>query len=280
MDQLHLSAFDIKQACKRSFTAVLIGSRGSGKSVLIQDIMYYLAKTNIPRVCAFSATEGSNGFFSKHVPGTFIFGIDDVEKKLEDIVKSQKRLLLRQRIGEIDKNIDTRIAIILDDVAYKKDVLSSPIVRQIFLNGRHDFISFAVTVQHCMLLRPELRANSDFIFVFKQTAASNIKSLYVHFFGMFLSQKDFSLVLASCAQNYGCLVLDNTMPSTDISKIVFWYKATPGRNFRIGSKEFWAFHEKWFISDEDRYIQERNMQKNGIFSKKKDSVVLKKKKRR
>ena len=278
--QLHLSAFDIRASCKKLFNAVIVGKRGSGKSILIQDIMYHLSKTGLPRVCAFSATEASNGFFGKFVPETFIFGVDNVEQKLTDIIESQKRLLLRQRIGEIDKNIDTRIAIILDDIGYKKDVLGSQIIRQIFLNGRHDNIILIVTVQHAMLLRPELRSNSDYIYVFKQTAASCIKNLHAHFFGMFSTQKEFSLVLSSCTQNYGVVVLDNTKPSTDISKIVFWYKANPERVFKVGSKEFWAYHNKWFLSDEERYIRERDMKKSNSSTKNKSAVVLKKQKKR
>ena len=272
MEQLHLSAFDIKASCRKNFNAVLIGKKHTGKSTIIQDILYYLSKTGIPRACVFSATEESNGFFSKFIPGTYIFGIDNVDKRLTSIMDDQKKLLMRQRIGEIDKSIDTRIVIVLDDIGFKKDVLGSQIIRQMFMNGRHDNIILIVTIQHCMLLRPELRANSDYIFVLKQNAVSCIKNLHDHYFGVFPTRKEFSLVLSSCTQNYQCLVLDNTKPTTDIPQICFWYKATPNRRFRVGSREFWSFHEKWFVSDAERYLRERENKGKGGYS---SNVVLK-----
>lgn len=278
MAQLQLSAFDIRASCQKSFNAVIIGKRSSGKSILIQDIMYFLSKTGMPRAVVFSATEESNGFFMKHIPGSFIFGVENAQQKLEDIMASQKRLLMRQRIGEIDKSVDTRLLICLDDIGYKRDVLASPILRQIFLNGRHDSISLIITVQHAMLLRPELRSNSDYIYVFKQNAVSCIKNLHEHYFAAFPTRKEFSLVLSSCTQDFGVLVLDNTKPSTDIPKTVFWYKAKLGREFKLGSKEFWNYHHKWYVSDEERYLRDRDMkQKLGSNSKDGGTIVLKKK---
>jgi hypothetical protein len=43
------------------------------------------------------------------------------------------------------------------------------------------------------------------------------------------------------------------MPTTDIDRVCNWYKAKPGRVFRLGCAEYWAHHEDVYMSEEDRY---------------------------
>jgi hypothetical protein len=49
---------------------VLIGRRDTGKSFLIQDLMYY--HQDIPIGTVISGTEAGNNFFGEHVPKLFI----------------------------------------------------------------------------------------------------------------------------------------------------------------------------------------------------------------
>ena len=259
---LTLSAFNIRQCCRKLFNAVVIGKKNTGKSTLIQDILYYLSKTGMPRACVFSGTEESNGFYKKFIPGTFIFDDQDVENSLKAIVSNQKKLAMQKRLGELDNNLDTRIVIVLDDIGYKKDILKSEIIRQIFMNGRHHHIILIVACQYCMDLTPDLRTNADYVYVLKQNADKNKRSLYENFFGALDKPKDFSTVLDACTQNYQCLVLDNTIPTTIIPNICFWYKAKFGRRFRLGCPELWAYHKKWFISDIERYVSNEKRQRD------------------
>ena len=255
--QLNLSGFKIRETCRKLFNAVVIGKKHTGKSTVIQDILYYLSKTSVPRACVFSGTEESNGFYKKFIPGTFIFDDSDVGSSLKAIVANQKKLAMMKRLGELDKNLDTRIVIVLDDIGYKKDVLKSEIVRQIFMNGRHHHIIMIVACQYCMDLPPDLRTNADYVYALKQSSDTCRKSMFYNFFGAFDKPKDFRTVLDACTQNYQCLVLDNTIPTTNIPDICFWYKARFGRQFRLGCPELWAFHKKWFVSDTERYLERR-----------------------
>lgn len=264
---LHLSAFDVKRCCQNLFNAIVVGKKHTGKSTLIQDVLFFLSKTGVPRVCVFSGTEESNGFYKQFIPGTFIFDDKDVENRLEAIVENQKKLAMQKQLGEVDSKLDTRVVIVLDDVGYKKDVLKSEIIRQIFMNGRHHHVILIVACQYCMDVSVDLRTNADYVFVLKQNSVSSIKNLHENYFGAFDKRKEFQTVLDACTQNYQCLVLDNTRPSTMVSDVCFWYKAKFGRKFRLGSPELWAFHNRWFISDKQRYLDKESRARSSNSSK-------------
>ena len=51
-------------------------------------------------------------------------------------------------------------------------------------------------------------------------------------------------MLNACTEGYDCLVLDNTSKSNNIQDCVYWYRAKPNRNFKIGSKELWDYCTK------------------------------------
>ena len=95
-----------------------------------------------------------------------------------------------------------------------------------------------------MDLTPDLRANIDYIFVLRENILQNREKIYKNFFGIFPSFEMFNQVMNSCTENFECLVLDNTSRSNKIEDCVFWYKAKLHSNFRIGSPELWAFHQK------------------------------------
>jgi hypothetical protein len=119
-------------------------------------------------------------------------------------------------------------------------------IRQCFMNGRHWKIFFMLTMQYCMDLSPDLRANVDYVFILRENVIQNREKLYKSFFGIFPTFDMFNQVMTSCTENYECLVLDNTSKSNKIQDCVFWYKASLRKNFRIGSPELWNYHKKHY----------------------------------
>ena len=53
----------------------------------------------------------------------------------------------------------------------------------------------------------------------------------------------------SCTEGWDAMVLDNTPKSTHIEDCVFWYRAKPKRDFKIGSPELWTFNNKNINND-------------------------------
>lgn len=251
---VNLKKFDLKKAAHETFNAVVIGKRNTGKSVLIADILYYLTKQKVPRACVFSATEESNRFFCKHIPDSFIFDDSDVETRLEMIVQDQKDLLMKRQLGKIPDDTDLRIVIVLDDVGYNKGALKSKVVKFIFMNGRHYDIIVVLAAQHIMQLTPDLRSNCDYVVCLKETNSQVMKNLYSNFFGIFERPSHFRNAFDACTQNYGCMVLNNKVQTGNVNDVINWYKATPNRQFKLGSKEFWKYHTDRYVSVQERFL--------------------------
>lgn len=212
---------------------VFIGKRGTGKSTLVTDIMY--CKKHIPAGVVMSATEEGNHHYKSFVPDLFIYGDYDKE--------AIERVLARQR-AIINAGKTSGAFILLDDCMYDRKFMKDTCIRQCFMNGRHWKLFFMLTMQYCMDLTPDLRANVDYVFILRENIVQNREKLYKSFFGIFPNFDMFNQVMNACTENYECLVLDNTSKSNRIQDCVFWYKAKIRKNFRVGSQAIWNCHKR------------------------------------
>ena len=71
MTNLQLKKFDPSKIGDDK-VCVFIGKRGTGKSTLVTDIMYY--KKHIPVGIVMSGTEDGNHYYRQFVPDLFIYG--------------------------------------------------------------------------------------------------------------------------------------------------------------------------------------------------------------
>ena len=213
---------------------VFIGKRGTGKSTLVTDILYH--KKHLPAGIVMSATEEGNHHYKQYVPDLFIYGDYDKEA-IERVLARQKKLISAKK-----ENVGSFI--LLDDCMYDRKFMKDSCIRQCFMNGRHWKIFFMLTMQYCMDLTPDLRANVDYVFILRENVLQNREKLYKSFFGVFPTFDMFNQVMNACTENYECLVLDNTSKSNKLEDCVFWYKAKLRKNFRIGSDHLWNFHKR------------------------------------
>lgn len=226
-------------------TIAFIGSRGTGKSTLVADILYHIR--DVPCGLVISGTEDGNGYYSKHVPDLFIHTDFDSEV-LKQMVSRQKLLLHKLKDKDnAEEKVQMDSFLLLDDLAFDSATWTKDrTVKSIFMNGRWYRIFCLLTTQNPMAIPPSLRMNLDYIFVLKENIVAQQKKLYDHYFGMFENFNTFRQVIAQCTENYECLVLDKTSKSNKIEDCVFWYKATPNRNFKIGSKQLWEYHKNHY----------------------------------
>ena len=68
---------------------------------------------------------------------------------------------------------------------------------------------------------------------------------------MFPDFESFCQVMDQCTENYECLVIDNNAKSNKLVDQVYWYKAAPHPDFKIGSQELWAHSAANSKPDED-----------------------------
>ena len=213
---------------------VFIGKRGTGKSTLVSDILYH--KKHLPIGVVMSATEEGNHYYQQFVPDLFIHS-DYNKEVIESILDRQKKVVSQNKPNP-------NAFLLLDDCMYDRKFMKDVCIRQCFMNGRHWKLFFMLTMQYCMDLTPDLRANVDYIFILRENVVQNREKLYKSFFGIFPTFDMFNQVMSKCTENYECLVLDNTSKSNKIEDCVYWYKAKVRKNFRVGSPAIWAMHKQ------------------------------------
>jgi len=129
--------------------------------------------------------------------------------------------------------------LILDDCLYDSSWTRDSNIRSFFMNGRHYKTLFIITMQYALGIPPNLRTNIDYVFILRENYVSNRKRIYENYAGMFPTFDIFCQVMDQCTEDYNCLVINNNAKSNKLEEQVFWYKASPHENFRIGNPEFW-----------------------------------------
>ena len=240
---LNLRKFDIRSITPDK-VCVFIGKRETGKSFLVKDLLWH--HRQVPIGTVISGTEAANTFYGDIVPSLFIHD-QYTPEIVANTLKRQKMVI--QKIKADNDNygksmVDPRAFLILDDCLYDNSWIRDTNIRSLFMNGRHWKILFIITMQYALGVPPNLRTNIDYVFILRENFVSNRKRLYEHYAGMFPSYDIFAQVMDACTENYECLVIHNNAKSNKLEDQVFWYKALPHPEFRIGASDFWMAHNK------------------------------------
>ena len=253
---LELKKFDMKTISfkpneNKGPVIVLIGRRDTGKSYLVKDILYY--HQDIPIGTVISGTEAGNGFYAAHVPKLFIH--DEYNTTIIENILQRQRTVLKVIKKEMEaqkkSTIDPRAFVILDDCLYDATWTKDKMMRLLFMNGRHWKVMLVITMQYPLGIPPNLRTNIDYVFILREPYIANRKRIYENYAGMFPTFESFCQVMDQCTENYECLVINNNAKSNKLQDLIFWYKAQPHPNFKLGSKEFWELSKNINSDDED-----------------------------
>ena len=264
---LELKKFDMRKISfkpdeNKGPVIVLIGRRDTGKSFLVRDLLYY--HQDIPIGTVISGTESGNGFYAQHVPKLFIH--DEYNTAIIENVLKRQKMVLKQIKKEKESygrsNIDGRAFVILDDCLWDNSWARDKMMRLLFMNGRHWKIMTVITMQYPLGVPPNLRTNIDYTFILREPYITNRKRIYENYAGMFPTFESFCQVMDQCTENYECLVISNNARSNKLEDQIFWYKAEPHNDFKLGSKEFWQLSED-IVSDDENEIYDPNAAKKG-----------------
>lgn len=243
---------------------VLIGRRDTGKSVLVEDLLYH--HQDIPIGTVISGSEAANGFYSAHVPKLFIH--DEYTPVLIENVIRRQRAVLQQVKGEIEKTgrrqIDPRAFVILDDCLYDQGWTKDKLMRMLFMNGRHWKVMLIITMQYPLGIGPNLRTNIDYVFILREPYMTNRKRIWENYASMFPTLESFSTVMDQTTQNFECLVINNNAKSNRIVDQIFWYKAEQRPAYKIGSQQFWEISKNLTDNnEEDEYDPSKGKKRAG-----------------
>ena len=214
--RLKIQRFDPATQLKEHRICLFIGRRGTGKSKLMEDIMYRM-RDRVDMGLCMSPTEETQAMFRQHVPDAWIYdGFQSA--RLE-------QMLAMQRATAAAGKTPRSLFLITDDCGFDRSAFKGKGVRDLFMNGRHCHVTYLNAMQYCMDVTPDLRTQIDYIFCLKESIITNKQKLWKSFFGMFERYDDFSRTMDRCTENFSCLVLDQTSPTNRIEDCVFWYRS-------------------------------------------------------
>ena len=235
----------------RNCTMLLIGRRGTGKSSLLLDLAYHMAKNETVDVgVGMSPTESSSECLGKFLPTTMIYS-GYSEKKVQELMDSQKRAW--------DRGRGYHVLLCLDDCCFDKAILKTRTFRELMMNGRHRKITLILTTQYCLDLPPAVRSNIDVVFMARDNIVSNRKRLYEQFAGFFACQNDFNKTFSALTTNFEVMVIDNkSTQSNALSDCVKWYKADVNLpRFRLGRPWVYRLHDRHFCDRAAEFARRR-----------------------
>ena len=73
--------------------------------------------------------------------------------------------------------------------------------------------------------------------------------------------------------NYGVMVINNRLRSTDIKKKVFWYRAAKRDNLQVGCTRFKQFHNIYYDKNHDKRLPFIDINNFGVKKKTNIQVV-------
>lgn len=242
---------------------MFIGKRNTGKSWCVRDVMYHYRQ--VPFAMLMSGTETVNPFYTKGIlPELFSykgFHKDKVENLLD------RQSTLSKKYGSASKNpwAWTTMFVLDDLMGSDRNWVKDKNIQEIFMNGRHYNIFFLATTQYPVAVPPDLRTNIDFVFIFRENNVGIRKKIYEHYAGIFPTFHMFCEVMDELTKDFGCMIIDNTVTSSKLTDVVFWYKSKPRENFRVGCDRYWKAHEKYYMKQ--NYKGAKNKKRSDISKK-------------
>lgn len=237
--ELNLRRFDMS-SIKPGKIVLLSGKRDTGKSFLVQDLLYHHRDT--PAGTVVSPTERANKFYSKFVPSVLIH--DEISPELTKRVVRRQDMVTNKKNRELQRtgstNIDNRAFMIMDDCLYDNSWVKDKNIRLLFMNGRHYNMLLLITMQYPLGIPPALRTNIDYIFILRENVMRNRRILYENYAGMVESFHDFCKIMDNCTENYECLVIHANSKSNEITDQIFWYKAEPHKDYAMCDPALWS----------------------------------------
>jgi hypothetical protein len=276
-DKLPIQEFGLGEMCANP-SILMIAKRGSGKSWVTKAVLFKFHE--IPVGLIISPTEKDNPFFSDFFPDSFIY-----YKYQSSIIKKllirQKKMLKKSREKKSEgKFVDPRAVVVMDDcLADKGTWARDPPIMDLLFNGRHRQITYILTMQYPLGIKPELRSNFDYVFLLAEDYISNMKKLYDHYAGMFPDFNSFREVFRQLTSDFGAMVIKNRGARENLFDKIAFYKAPDLKDIEVdfGCSQFRRYHKKNYLEsweetqdkiDYDEYLFEKKRNKSRINVKK------------
>jgi hypothetical protein len=223
---------------------LIVGKTACGKSTLMYDIMSQLAD-QFDFGKAMTPTLSSRKRFESCMPRQFI------EKQSIDGLQNYVDYV-KQKYDDDDANGKTKkkAYIICDDTAFDEKFMNSTTLKELMMNGRQFGMFRMLVLQYLMTIKPGLRSNADFVFVFWDNNTANQKKIHANWFGMVPFPR-FRELFSLATQNHGVIVIDvrKSAVSRDWHDCVSWYRARQEQSaFQMCKADFFKLGQRTMVN--------------------------------
>lgn len=256
-ETLQLHEYDPMNMLRHNSRILCVGQSGSGKTVMMQYLLYCLAK-KLDMCVVFCPTRDTRQEYEQHVPKCNVFPSFD-KKQLGKICDAQKKL--SQRIGEAETRGLAhaplrKICVVLDDCMFDKAEMSGKAMRYLMMNGRHDNFCFLNGVQYVVDFPKDLRSQIDVVVVFPEANFEYRDPLRKNLLGVFKSDEQLVRTFNEGLRSNEALVFDTKAYREKRPHLFFCKAMFPLPKFRVGSDLFWRMYYKYFVRKSSTYIEE------------------------
>ena len=126
-------------------------------------------------------------------------------------------------------------------------------MRLLFMNGRHWKIMTTITMQYPSRSTTKSAEQILIILLFlREPYITNRRKVFMKIMQeCFQHFESFCQVMDQCTENYECLVINNNARSNKLEDQIFWYKAEPHTDFKLGSKGILGSYHRDLVSDDE-----------------------------
>ena len=182
---VHVKEYEIKQseydvAPKLPFSQIIIGPSGSGKSILLQSMIFERIHIWSPSISVDSNWTPVKSYIQHNVKVDLekekCFFDDYILEELDKVIKQQHKVIEYQKKNDHKKLFS--ILIIVDDFADSKAFSrNSPLLNQLYVRGRHNAINIITATQKFNALSRIVRVNSRQMFFFRLRNYKEIETM-------------------------------------------------------------------------------------------------------
>lgn len=195
--------FDINKLAKPN-NVLILGRRCTGRTTLLQELVKF--------------KDSHTDNIAVAVPDAYYTTPYKTQFNVTSTPESTLNELLGEYFEQQKENPTKEGLLVLDDIVLPKDFSKNRFVRFLTVNNRYISSNFYMSISSANTVSPELRANTDYVFICKETNPKILKSLHANFGQAFSNFEDFKNTHDEFTKEHGCMVISQ---STDQ---VYWYK--------------------------------------------------------
>jgi hypothetical protein len=198
---------------------LILGKSGTGKSTLIENILYNKKKV-IPELMVYSGTEDLNHFYEKIISKIFI-EYELNEKSIDNYLEHQKVKI------DVLPDENTWSALVIDDLTTDPSFFKKEVIQRILKLGRHYKMMFLLVMHYCMDIPISIRNQFDGVFIMREPNAKYRRKIWEQLAGVIPTFNLFNEFMNQLTDDYSCIYIDIINQSNDFQDSVYYYKSTP-----------------------------------------------------